>query len=336
MRKMTGRKRFENDRVYVHFRISISFLFGAIFFLSQQQRHAHGFIIQQGLPKGQNESTSPRSRSRLHSHVMSTNGDFVRAVAENQLRGSAQEREDVLVVTPPKFDFKSRYSINTRTSYRMSEGKASVESKRAASAPISRLLYLGKSGIGTIVLTILAVLGLWTSSSVIPLTSRNYPIVVNSMASVPHNRIFSGLRIGGVLAEGVAALESVLTMEKILSFVCEKVIPAGFETIQKMLLMEFWRRVWGATWSLIIEYWRPWNERPSICKDGNFFGIWSCPQWLKRADKFAYGTFERGFKKLVEKSAFKNFFMLFDKAIENAKTYACSVIFLSFGKARAS
>eukprot|EP00815_Leptocylindrus_aporus_P011515 CAMPEP_0116070232 /NCGR_PEP_ID=MMETSP0322-20121206/12878_1 /TAXON_ID=163516 /ORGANISM="Leptocylindrus danicus var. apora, Strain B651" /LENGTH=335 /DNA_ID=CAMNT_0003557983 /DNA_START=100 /DNA_END=1107 /DNA_ORIENTATION=+ len=335
---MSGRRRFENDRDYVHVRISISFLFGAIIFLSQQQRHAHGFISQQGLPKVQNESTSPRSRTRLHSHVMSTNGDFVRAVAENQLRGSAQEREDV-VVAPPKFDFKSRYSINTRTSFRMSEGQsasASVEYKRAASTPISRLLSLGKSGVGATVLTVLAVLGFWTSSSVIPLTSRNYPIVVNSIVSVPHNRMFSGLGIGGVLAKGVVALESVLTMEKILRFVCEKVIPAGFETIQKMLLMEFWRRVWGATWSLIIKYWRPWNDRPSICKDGNFIGIWSCPQWLKRADELAYGTFERGFKKLVEKSAYKNFFMVFDKAIENAKTFACSVIFLSFGKASGS
>ena len=221
MRKMTGRRRFENDRDYVHFHIRISFLFGAIIFLSQQQRHAHGFNTQQGLPKVRNESTSPRSRTRLHSHVMSTNGDFVRAVAENQLRGSAQEREDV-VVAPPKFDFKSRYSINTRASYRMSEGKsasATVEYKRAASTPISRLLSLGKSGVGATVLTVLAVLGFWTSSSVIPLTSRNYPIVVNSMVSVPHNRMFSGLGMGGVLAKGVMALESVLTMEKILSFV---------------------------------------------------------------------------------------------------------------------
>lgn len=53
-----------------------------LFTSKRQHRNVHVCIVQQSLPKGQYESTSPRSRTRMHLHVMSTNEDFVRAFTE--------------------------------------------------------------------------------------------------------------------------------------------------------------------------------------------------------------------------------------------------------------
>jgi len=81
-------------------------------------------------------------------------------------------------------------------------------------------------------------------------------------------------------------------------FLTRKFIPLSWDALQRMLVMEFWRRVWRLIWT-VSKSWRPWLDDPSICKNID------CPDWLQRLDTFVVTAVMSGFKSLFQKAVQK-------------------------------
>ena len=124
----------------------------------------------------------------------------------------------------------------------------------------------------------------------------------------------SGVSINDILSAFLISVQSVATIEKISKYCFEKVLPGALQSLEKMAIMEFWRRVWRVTYKVGVKYWKmllPWNGKPSICNNAVMF---ECPTWLVQTEDFVVGTLERGVKKLIEKTAYNRFFIAIDDA----------------------
>lgn len=156
---------------------------------------------------------------------------------------------------------------------------------------------------------------LTASATVFATLAGNGAFVVEPMATqalMIHRAGASGVSINNVLSAFLISVQSVATIEKISKYCFEKVLPGALQTLEKMAIMEFWRRVWSVTYKVGLKYWRmflPWNGKPSICKN---IDVFECPAWLVQTEEFVIGTLERGVKKLVEKAAYNRFFIAVD------------------------
>ena len=114
-------------------------------------------------------------------------------------------------------------------------------------------------------------------------------------------------------------------------YVTDRVIPQSLETLQKMLIMEFWRRAWGETWKIGVKYWDTvWDSVPSVCTERRIQilgSIYDCPAWLSELDAFLFSTFERGSKKLLEKGAERNFWMILNSFKDKSLSVVSSIFF---------
>jgi hypothetical protein len=69
------------------------------------------------------------------------------------------------------------------------------------------------------------------------------------------------------------------TKQKILTYITEKLIPTGLETLQKMILMEVWRTVWLRTFAGMRDFWHR-----HLFGQSYYESMWEtyAPGWLRR------------------------------------------------------
>ena len=148
-------------------------------------------------------------------------------------------------------------------------------------------------------------------------TALLLPIVAVTLAVSDLN--FSSSSLAEASPQSNSSIFNNDQLQKVLVYAKEKVLPMAWETLQKMAIMEFWRRIWGVVWNVVTKYWEPmWDMLPSLCNSDSV-----CPNWIPKVEKLLYGSIERGSKKLLEKAASERFWRTFGEL----RKYVDSILF---------
>jgi len=107
--------------------------------------------------------------------------------------------------------------------------------------------------------------------------------------------------------------DTAITFDTIRKYTTQKIIPTGWEALQKMVLMEFWRRVWMCAWKKGQMTWDYVSMSPAFASLSSKFS-WS---WIYKTMDFLDSALNRGGKKTVEKfverrvqDAFKSWWLM--------------------------
>ena len=186
--------------------------------------------------------------------------------------GNSKRRDTLLSLTQTTFDVCSCEPCTNPDAVVPMKDKSPSELSSTLSSSVSSKLYIGSSILFLLLGTFVYSKGLFP---MIQIPSSKFMISFISTAissSIPYFPNNNG--------DGLEQQSNPINL-----FLKEKAFPIGWDTLQKMVLMEIWRRFWAYSWKAFKE---------TIPR-------WKTPQWLKERPSLN-NFFVRGFRKLFERN----------------------------------
>jgi hypothetical protein len=182
--------------------------------------------------------------------------------------------------------------------------------------------------VGTVIVVAAGTLASQYSTLLVPsgLLPFNTEMVVSSVSSIgallPWMWL-SGMKSHEVVSSWVldsVAMAQLLSARQVQLYVKDKILPYTWDTLQKMMLMEVWRRVWMLLGSSMKEYLAQEETKvDSSSSQGRLL-----PKWVHYIYNFFEEMLKRGTKSLIRKTVEKNVQDGIKGAVVTATMYVAS------------